>query len=66
MAVRHLLKVTESWLQAAPFSQSPCIVLADDDYAAIYFSSGTTGFPKAILHKHQSLMQAAQMERGIA
>ena len=44
-------------------SQSPCIVLADDDYAAIYFSSGTTGFPKAILHKHQSLMQAAQMEQ---
>lgn len=44
-------------------SQSPCIVLSDDDYGAIYFSSGTTGFPKAILHKHQSLMQAAEMEQ---
>ena len=37
--------------------------ITDDDYGAIYFSSGTTGFPKAILHKHQSLTQAAQMEQ---
>ena len=36
--------------------------LTNDDYAAIYFSSGTTGFPKAILHKHLSLYQAAEME----
>ena len=26
-------------------SASPNIALTDDDYAAIYFSSGTTGFP---------------------
>ncbi|MBQ9480185.1 MAG: acyl--CoA ligase, partial [Selenomonadaceae bacterium] len=37
--------------------------ITDDDFGAIYFSSGTTGFPKAILHKHRSLMQAAQMEQ---
>ncbi|SHH42400.1 Acyl-CoA synthetase (AMP-forming)/AMP-acid ligase II [Butyrivibrio fibrisolvens DSM 3071] len=43
-------------------SKSPCIPLTDDDFGAIYFSSGTTGFPKAILHKHQSLSQAAEME----
>lgn len=43
-------------------SRSPNIQLTDDDYGAIYFSSGTTGFPKAILHKHQSLSQAAEME----
>ncbi len=43
-------------------SKAPGIKLTDDDYAAIYFSSGTTGFPKAILHKHRSLSQAAQME----
>ena len=30
-------------------SKSPAIPLSDDDDAAIYFSSGTTGFPKAIL-----------------
>ncbi|SHK72436.1 Acyl-CoA synthetase (AMP-forming)/AMP-acid ligase II [Selenomonas ruminantium] len=37
--------------------------ITDDDFGAIYFSSGTTGFPKAILHKHRSLTQAAQMEQ---
>lgn len=44
-------------------SSKPDIKLADDDYSAIYFSSGTTGFPKAILHKHASLMQAAITEQ---
>lgn len=39
------------------------IPITDDDFGAIYFSSGTTGFPKAILHKHQSLTQAAEMEQ---
>lgn len=44
-------------------SQAPDIKITDDDFGAIYFSSGTTGFPKAILHKHQSLTQAAEMEQ---
>ncbi len=44
-------------------SQPPLVRIEDDDDGAIYFSSGTTGFPKAILHTHQSLMQAAQMEQ---
>ncbi len=44
-------------------SQPPLVRLEEDDDAAIYFSSGTTGFPKAILHNHESLMQAAQMEQ---
>ena len=43
-------------------SQPPKIEITDQDDAAIYFSSGTTGFPKAILHNHESLMQAAEME----
>lgn len=43
-------------------SIAPAIELTDEDYGAIYFSSGTTGFPKAILHKHLSLSQAAEME----
>ena len=38
-------------------------LITEDDFGAIYFSSGTTGFPKAILHKHRSLTQAAQMEQ---
>ena len=44
-------------------SKSPMIKLTDDDDAAIYFSSGTTGFPKAIIHKHRSLMHAAMTEQ---
>ncbi len=44
-------------------SQAPGVEITEEDYGAIYFSSGTTGFPKAILHKHQSLTQAAQMEQ---
>ncbi len=45
-------------------SANPGIELKDDDDAAIYFSSGTTGFPKAILHKHLSLMTAAKVEQN--
>ena len=44
-------------------SASPDVPLTDDDDAAIYFSSGTTGFPKAILHKHRSLMHACIVEQ---
>lgn len=45
-------------------STSPNVQLTEDDYAAIYFSSGTTGFPKAILHKHRSLMHAMKCEQA--
>ena len=44
-------------------SCEPNIEISEDDFGAIYFSSGTTGFPKAILHKHLSLTQAAEMEQ---
>ena len=36
-------------------SSLPPIALDENDHAAIYFSSGTTGFPKAILHRHKAL-----------
>ena len=45
-------------------SQAPLIDIRDEDDAAIYFSSGTTGFPKAILHNHESLMHAAKVEQN--
>ncbi len=43
-------------------SEAPQIKLTDEEDAAIYFSSGTTGFPKAILHTHSSLMSACYTE----
>lgn len=45
-------------------SQSPSVPLTDQDNAAIYFSSGTTGFPKAILHNHESLMHSCLVEQN--
>lgn len=45
-------------------STAPDIKLSDEDDAAIYFSSGTTGFPKAILHSHRALMHSAMVEQN--
>lgn len=42
----------------------PNLEIKEDDDAAIYFSSGTTGFPKAILHAHRSLAHAAVVEQN--
>ncbi|MEM5779946.1 MAG: class I adenylate-forming enzyme family protein, partial [Lawsonibacter sp.] len=43
-------------------SMAPKVLIDDEDEAAIYYSSGTTGFPKAILLKHTALVQSARME----
>ena len=45
-------------------SSAPPVALTEDDHAAIYFSSGTTGFPKAILHNHRALTAACQVEQN--
>lgn len=45
-------------------SIAPDVEISDEDFGAIYFSSGTTGFPKAILHKHKSLMHSAKVEQA--
>ncbi|MDE6677497.1 MAG: acyl--CoA ligase, partial [Ruminococcus sp.] len=51
-------------LTANCHSSAPKIEIKDSDYSAIYFSSGTTGFPKAILHNHESLMHSAKVEQN--
>ena len=42
----------------------PDCTLTEEDEAAIYFSSGTTGFPKAILHTHRSLIHSCRVEQA--
>ena len=70
--IRHTLYVgqacptfAESYDYLVKFMRSiaPDVNITDDDYAAIYFSSGTTGFPKAILHNHTSLVHSAKVEQ---
>ena len=43
--------------------EAPPVLLQEDDCAAIYFSSGTTGFPKAILHRHSALVHSCLAEQ---
>ncbi|MBQ7393025.1 MAG: acyl--CoA ligase [Lentisphaeria bacterium] len=45
-------------------ADTPGIQMSDDDEAAIYFSSGTTGFPKAIVHAHRSLIHSCKVEQN--
>lgn len=50
-------------LTANSASRFAAVPLTEADDAAIYFSSGTTGFPKAILHTHASLLHSCKVER---
>ena len=43
--------------------EAPAVDLTEEDPAAIYFSSGTTGFPKAILHNHRALISSCITEQ---
>jgi len=45
-------------------SSAPPVALEETDHAAIYFSSGTTGFPKAILHNHRALVHSCLTEQN--
>lgn len=70
--IKHMLYVGEdepSFSESYDFqidffsNKKPNIVLTEDDNAAIYFSSGTTGFPKAILHAHRALISSCITEQ---
>lgn len=45
-------------------STKPKVELNENDNAAIYFSSGTTGFAKAILHIHKALVSSCLTEQN--
>ena len=45
-------------------SKSPAFAIGPEDDAAIYFSSGTTGFPKAIVLQHRCLVHSCRVERA--
>lgn len=57
---------TEDCMRLCGFCSSnpPPVALCETDDAAIYFSSGTTGFPKAILHNHESLVASCLTEQN--
>ena len=45
-------------------ADNPGIKLFPEDEAAIYFSSGTTGFPKAIVLQHRCLVHSCKVEQA--
>ena len=57
---------TENCMRLVNFcsSSAPPVALDEEDHAAIYFSSGTTGFPKAILHNHRALISSCRTEQN--
>ena len=56
---------TENCLELVNYcsSSAPPVALCENDNSAIYFSSGTTGFPKAILHTHHALAASCETEQ---
>lgn len=62
---REVPPFAESYLELVNYCSrtAPPVCMAEDDYAAIYFSSGTTGFPKAILHNHRALVGSCITEQ---
>ena len=45
-------------------AENPSITMFPEDEAAIYFSSGTTGFPKAIVLQHRCLVHSCRVEQA--
>lgn len=62
---KNIPDFAESYLELVNYCapSAPPVCLEEEDYAAIYFSSGTTGFPKAILHNHKALVCSCRTEQ---
>ena len=56
----------ESYFRLTGFciAENPAIKMFPEDEAAIYFSSGTTGFPKAIVLQHRCLVHSCKVEQA--
>ena len=56
----------ESYYKLVDFcvARNPGIKMFPEDEAAIYFSSGTTGFPKAIVLQHRCLVHSCKVEQA--
>lgn len=63
---KNVPSFAESYLELVNYCAPthPPVFLEETDYAAIYFSSGTTGFPKAILHNHKALVNSCITEQA--
>ncbi len=63
---RDVPAFAESYLELVNYCSSiaPPVLLEENDHAAIYFSSGTTGRPKAILHDHRALVSSCETEQN--
>ncbi len=63
---RDVPAFAESYLELVTYTstKAPPVMVGEKDYAAIYFSSGTTGRPKAILHNHRALVCSCETEQN--
>jgi len=63
---REIPNFAESYLELVNYcsTKAPPVLLDELDHAAIYFSSGTTGRPKAILHNHRALVSSCITEQN--
>ena len=63
--VRHVVSVGKSHPEAMPYEalllesppSEPIVGASENDIAAIYFTSGTTGFPKGAMWTHRNILE---------
>jgi long-chain acyl-CoA synthetase len=60
-AIDTLLSAGTAWMQSHPgFFDAEVARATPDDVAAMFFTSGTTGHPKGVVHTHDTLLDRAR------